>query len=77
MNIKTNYIQLLDYFNLGHFTASTRFHSRIVKENETTYQSSLKNAIKNENISGLLLSKINYGKELGIQVEIDMNSQLL
>lgn len=33
--------------------------------------------IKNENISGLLLSKINHGKELGIQVEIDMNSQLL
>ena len=33
--------------------------------------------IKNENIAGLLLSKINHGKELGIQVEIDMNSQLL
>lgn len=43
-------------------------------ENEASLTKFLNERFHNENISGLLLSKVSYGKELGIQVEIDRKS---
>ncbi|WP_431027292.1 ATP-binding protein [Lysinibacillus sp. LZ02] len=45
-----------------------------VKENEESLTKFLNERFHNENISGLLLSKIGRGKELGITVEIDEES---
>ena len=61
---------------LGHFTQAVDFIVEL-KEKQDELSQFFEERIKNENIAGLLLSKINHGKELGIQVEIDMNSQLL
>lgn len=43
-------------------------------ENEASLTKFLNERFHNENISGLLLSKVSYGKELGIEVEIDRKS---
>lgn len=60
---------------LGHYKQALAYIEE-VKEKQDEIANFLNNRIKNQNISGLLLSKINHGKELGIEVEIDMNSQL-
>ncbi|MGX9134628.1 ATP-binding protein [Rummeliibacillus sp. JY-2-4R] len=60
---------------LGHYQQALSYIKE-VKESQDEIANFLNDRIKNQNISGLLLSKINHGKELGIDVEIDMNSQL-
>lgn len=60
---------------LGHYQQALKYIEE-VKEKQDEIVNFLNDRIKNQNISGLLLSKINHGKELGIDVEIDMNSQL-
>ncbi len=60
---------------LGHYQQALSYIEE-VKEKQEEIVNFLNDRIKNQNISGLLLSKINHGKELGIDVEIDMNSQL-
>ena len=60
---------------LGHYQQALKYIEE-VKEKQDEIANFLNDRIKNQNISGLLLSKINHGKELGIDVEIDMNSQL-
>lgn len=60
---------------LGHYDQALAYIVK-VKEQQDDITNFLDERIKNQNISGLLLSKINHGKELGIEVEIDMNSQL-
>ncbi|MFJ8260768.1 ATP-binding protein [Rummeliibacillus sp. NPDC094406] len=60
---------------LGHYQQALSYIEE-VKEKQDEIANFLNDRIKNQNISGLLLSKINHGKELGIDVEIDMNSQL-
>ncbi|MBK3495264.1 sensor histidine kinase [Viridibacillus sp. YIM B01967] len=60
---------------LGHYDQALDYIVK-VKEQQEGITNFLDERIKNQNISGLLLSKINHGKELGIHVEIDMNSQL-
>ncbi|MGG0658500.1 ATP-binding protein [Rummeliibacillus pycnus] len=60
---------------LGHFQQALSYIEE-VKDRQDEIANFLDERIKNQNISGLLLSKINHGKELGIEVEIDMNSQL-
>ncbi|WP_244951038.1 ATP-binding protein [Rummeliibacillus suwonensis] len=60
---------------LGHYEQALSYIKE-VKEKQDDIANFLNDRIKNQNISGLLLSKINHGKELGIDVEIDMNSQL-
>lgn len=47
-----------------------------VKEEQEELTKFLDEKIKDDNLSGLLLSKIGHGKELGIVVEIDRNSKL-
>ncbi len=47
-----------------------------VKEEQEELTKFLNERIKNDNLSGLLLSKVGHGKELGITVEIDRNSRL-
>ncbi|WP_019240452.1 MULTISPECIES: ATP-binding protein [Bacillus] len=47
-----------------------------VKEEQEELTKFLNEKIKDDNLSGLLLSKIGHGKELGIKVEIDRHSQL-
>ncbi|WP_042353002.1 ATP-binding protein [Bacillus massiliigorillae] len=46
-----------------------------VKEEQEELTKFLDQKIKNDHLSGLLLSKIGHGKELGITVEIDRNSK--
>ena len=60
---------------LGHYKQAIDY---IVEVNEQQEELArfFEKRIKNETIAGLLISKINHGKELGIQVELDMNSQL-
>ncbi|RIJ64545.1 sensor histidine kinase [Rummeliibacillus sp. POC4] len=60
---------------LGHYQQALNYIEE-VKDKQEEIANFLNDRIKNQNISGLLLSKINHGKELGISVEIDMNSQL-
>lgn len=60
---------------LGHYKQALNYIEE-VKDRQEEIANFLNDRIKNQNISGLLLSKINHGKELGISVEIDMNSQL-
>lgn len=61
---------------LGHYNQALDY---VVEVNQRQNELSqfFEERIKNENISGLLLSKINQGKEQGIHVEVDMNSKLL
>lgn len=47
-----------------------------VKEEHEELTNFLNERIKDENVSGLMLSKVGHGKELGITVEIDCNSRL-
>ncbi|WP_050615572.1 ATP-binding protein [Bacillus testis] len=46
-----------------------------VKEEQAELTNFLKERIKDDSLSGLLLSKVSHGKELGITVEIDNNSK--
>ncbi|MFJ7950960.1 ATP-binding protein [Lysinibacillus sp. NPDC096418] len=58
---------------LGH-TQQALEYVTTATESEASLTKFLNERFHNENISGLLLSKISYGKELGIQVEIDQKS---
>lgn len=58
---------------LGHTKQALEYVTSVT-ENEASLTKFLNERFHNENISGLLLSKVSYGKELGIQVEIDRNS---
>lgn len=58
---------------LGHTKQALEYVTSVT-ENEASLTKFLNECFHNENISGLLLSKVGYGKELGIQVEIDQNS---
>lgn len=59
---------------LGH-TKQALEYLKEVQSNEETLIRFLNERFRNENISGLLLSKVGRGKELGITVEIDEESQ--
>lgn len=58
---------------LGH-TKQALEYVTTATENEASLTKFLNERFHNENISGLLLSKVSYGKELGIQLEIDRKS---
>ncbi len=58
---------------LGH-TKQALEYVTVTTENEASLTKFLNERFHNENISGLLLSKVSYGKELGIEVEIDRKS---
>ncbi len=58
---------------LGH-TKQALEYVTVTTENEASLTKFLNDRFHNENISGLLLSKVSYGKELGIEVEIDRKS---
>jgi len=58
---------------LGH-TKQALEYVTVTTENEASLTKFLNERFHNENISGLLLSKVSYGKELGIEVEIDQKS---
>ncbi|WP_374963640.1 ATP-binding protein [Lysinibacillus sp. RS5] len=58
---------------LGHTKQALEYVTSTT-ENEASLTKFLNERFHNENISGLLLSKVSYGKELGIQVEIDRKS---
>ena len=60
---------------LGHYEQALRYLTQ-VKEEHDEVTNFLNERIKNENISGLLLSKISYAKEQGIRLEIDRESRL-
>ncbi|WP_027410504.1 sensor histidine kinase [Anoxybacteroides tepidamans] len=60
---------------LGHKEKALEYVFKVTEEQEELIRFLSKN-IKDESISGLLLSKISRGKELGIQVMIDRHSQL-
>ncbi|MFJ7735827.1 ATP-binding protein [Lysinibacillus sp. NPDC097287] len=58
---------------LGH-TRQALEYVTTATESEASLTKFLNERFHNENISGLLLSKVSYGKELGIQLEIDRKS---
>ena len=58
---------------LGH-TKQALEYVTTATENEASLTKFLNERFHNENISGLLLSKVTYAKELGIQLEIDRKS---
>lgn len=58
---------------LGH-TKQALEYVTTATESEASLTKFLNERFHNENISGLLLSKVSYGKELGIQLEIDRKS---
>ncbi|QQP15028.1 sensor histidine kinase [Lysinibacillus agricola] len=60
---------------LGHHEQALSYLTQ-VKEEHDEITNFLNERIKNENISGLLLSKISYAKEQGIRLEIDRESRL-
>ncbi|MGE7912163.1 ATP-binding protein [Lysinibacillus xylanilyticus] len=60
---------------LGHHDQALSYLTQ-VKEEHDEITNFLNERIKNENISGLLLSKISYAKEQGILLEIDRESRL-
>ena len=60
---------------LGHNEQALAYLTQ-VKEEHDEVTNFLNERIKNENISGLLLSKISYAKEQGITLEIDRESRL-
>jgi len=60
---------------LGHIKQAIEYLTTI-QENEESLAKFLNERFSNENISGLLLSKISRGKELDIRVEIDEESRL-
>ncbi|QDP99314.1 sensor histidine kinase [Lysinibacillus fusiformis] len=60
---------------LGHHAQALSYLTQ-VKEEHDEITNFLNERIKNENISGLLLSKISYAKEQGITLEIDRASHL-
>ncbi|MGE7789119.1 ATP-binding protein [Lysinibacillus sp. NPDC096259] len=60
---------------LGHHGQALSYLTQ-VKEEHDEITNFLNERIKNENISGLLLSKISYAKEQGILLEIDRESRL-
>jgi two-component system sensor histidine kinase DctS len=60
---------------LGHKEKALEYVFQVTEEQEEITRFLSKN-MKDESISGLLLSKISRGKELGIQVTIDRHSQL-
>ncbi|MBB5326313.1 two-component system sensor histidine kinase DctS [Anoxybacillus tepidamans] len=60
---------------LGHKEKALEYVFKVTEEQAELTRFLSKN-IKDESISGLLLSKISRGKELGIQVTIDRHSQL-
>ncbi|WP_439777996.1 ATP-binding protein [Lysinibacillus pakistanensis] len=60
---------------LGHHEQALSYLTQ-VKEEHDEITNFLNERIKNENISGLLLSKISYAKEQGIRLEIDRESHL-
>ncbi|WP_413362848.1 ATP-binding protein [Lysinibacillus sp. 3P01SB] len=58
---------------LGHTTQALKYLTE-VQADEASLIRFLNERFKNENLSGLLLSKVGRGKELGITVEIDQES---
>lgn len=60
--------------HLGHTKQALEYLSQVKDEHENVTKF-LNERIYNENISGLLLSKISRGKELGIEVTIDKESR--
>ncbi len=60
--------------HLGHTNHALEYLSQVRDEHESVTKF-LNERIYNENISGLLLSKISRGKELGIKVTIDQKSK--
>lgn len=60
---------------LGHHQQALEYLSQVKVQHDHVTKF-LNERIKNENISGLLLSKISRGNELGIQVVLDEESQL-
>lgn len=60
---------------LGHTQQALKY-LKAISADEDALTTFLQERFKNENISGLLLSKVSRGKELGIQIEIDEESQL-
>ncbi|KGR78516.1 ATP-binding protein [Ureibacillus manganicus] len=60
--------------HLGHTKQAMEYISQVQEEQESVTKF-LNERIYNENISGLLLSKISRGKELGIKVTIDQESK--
>jgi two-component system sensor histidine kinase DctS len=60
---------------LGHKNRALEYVFQITEEHEELTRFLSKN-IKSESLSGLLLSKVSRGKELGITVHIDRNSRL-
>lgn len=59
---------------LGHYEQALTYLTQ-VKEEHDEITNFLNERIKNENISGLLLSKISYAKEQGIRLDIDRESR--
>lgn len=59
---------------LGHYEQALSYLTQ-VKEEHDEVTNFLSERIQNENISGLLLSKISYAKEQGIHLEIDRKSR--
>jgi len=60
--------------HLGHIKQALKYLSQVQDEHENVTKF-LNERIYNENISGLLLSKISRGKELGITVHLDKESK--
>lgn len=60
---------------LGNYREALQY-IQCVKEEQDQLQTFLHERIQNQNLAGLLLSKVNHGKELGIIVEIDDQSSL-
>lgn len=60
---------------LGNYRAALQYIQGAKKEQDQL-QDFLHERIQNQNLAGLLLSKVNHGKELGILVEIDAQSSL-
>lgn len=58
---------------LGKYKKATEYIFQ-AKEEQEMLTDFLHERIKDDNLSGLLLSKVSHGKELGIEVEIDKNS---
>lgn len=60
---------------LGHSNEALTYITQ-VKQEQDELTNFLNERFSNQNISGLLLSKVSHGKELGIKVEIDKESKL-
>lgn len=62
--------------HLGHVEEALIYITQ-VREEQAELTNFLNERFNNQNISGLLLSKVTHGKELGITVEIDKESKLM